>query len=230
MSLEPRRAPDRAATAAFPAVPGLPFLHGRPTSRAAEGAPLLLFLHGARDRGADLSLLLRWAPPTLYAAASERPLHFVAPQIPADTTWPQHRDAVLALLDHLIAREGVDPSRVLLAGFSLGAAGAWDLAAHHPERFAGLVAVSGRLPPGLDHAALATVPAWVVHGGRDDKVPLAEAEAGVAALRAEGGRVDWLVHPQGDHFIADAAYGDPRLHQWLLDRRRRSGIPRPAAA
>ncbi|KAF1049191.1 dienelactone hydrolase family protein [Xylophilus sp.] len=187
---------------------------------ASDAAPLLLFLHGARDRGADLDLLLRWAPPRLAAEAAEPlPYHLLAPQIPEGATWPEHAEAVLGLADALADAGAVPRDRVVIAGFSLGTAGAWKIAAGHPGRFAGLVAVSGRVPEGLDVAALRGLPVQVFHGAQDDKLPVAAVEAHVAALRAQGNEVGYTVYPEGDHFIADQAYGEPALRDWLLARR-----------
>ena len=205
----------------------LPFLHARPAGPATAPAPLLLFLHGGRDRGDDLDLLLRWAPPKQAAERTDLPYHFVAPQIPVDTTWPEHVDALLTLVDHLVATAHVDPRRIVLAGFSLGATGAWQIASQHPQRFAGLVAVSGRVTESVNLAALANTPAWVFHGRRDDKLPSVDTERAIAQLRSRGGSVRYTLYPEGDHFIGDQAFADGGLQDWLLSRR---SEPLPQAA
>lgn len=193
-------------------------------------APALLFLHGARDRGDDLDLLLRWAPPKLVADAPDLPYHFIAPQLPEGATWPERADDLLSLVD-LLARSGtVDPARVVIAGFSLGAAGAWEIAARHPGRFAGLVAVSVRVPDTARPEDLHGLPVRVFHGGSDDKLPVAAIEAHVEALRAQGNPVDYTVYPDGDHFIAERAFTDPGLEGWLLARRRTAAAPANATA
>lgn len=200
----------------------LPYLSARPTrGPSPAGAPLLLFLHGGRDRGSnELDLLLRWAPPKLVAESADLPFHFVAPQIPVDTTWTDHGAALLGLVDELVSHAGIDADRVVLAGFSLGAAGAWQIASQHPERFAGLVAVSGRVGDDVNLAALKATPAWVFHGGRDDKLPSTDVERAVAQLRVRGASVNYTLYPHGDHFIADQAFTDAGLQPWLLSRHR----------
>lgn len=200
----------------------LPYLLARATrSKTGAAAPLLLFLHGGRDRGHDdLDLLLRWAPPKQVAEAVELPYHFAAPQIPPEATWPEQVDAVLGLLDHLLAETGADADRVLLSGFSLGAAGAWQIASRHPGRFAGIVAVSGRIGDEVSFDALRTLPAWVFHGGRDDKLPAVDVERALTQLRVRGASVNYTLYPHGDHFIADQAFADAGLESWLLSRHR----------
>jgi predicted esterase len=131
---------------------------------------------------------------------------------------------VIALLDDLIASQPVDPYRVILSGFSLGTAGAWHLAASHPGRFAGLVAVSGRTPKTLEAtqlAALKEIPIQIFQGAKDEKLSIEDTEYLVATLRQLGGRVDLTVLPDGDHFIADEVYGDSKLQQWLVSQSRR---------
>ncbi|MET0350540.1 MAG: alpha/beta fold hydrolase [Rhizobacter sp.] len=205
----------------------LPYLHGAPT-RPSTNAPLLVFLHGGRDRGDDLNLLLRWSPPKQVAASAERDYHFVAPQLPADGAWTDRPGDVLDLIDEVVDTHGIDPRRVVLAGFSLGAAAAWELAARHPERFAGLAVASGRVPRGLSLEALARTPTWVFHGGLDDKLPHADVEAHVADLRAHGGRVEYTLYTQGNHFISEQAFVESGFEPWLLERVR--AIEEPLAA
>lgn len=81
-------------------------------------------------------------------------------------------------------------------------------------------AVSGRLPEGLDLTELRRVSTWVVHGGSDDKAPLADAQAAVALLRLQGAPVNLTVYPSADHFISEQAFGDASLLSWIVQRHR----------
>jgi predicted peptidase len=200
-----------------------PYLFAR--TEAPRPAPALLFLHGARDRGSDLDLLLRWAPPKLVAESPGLPYHFIAPQLPEGSTWPERAGDLLTLLDALIDAGAVDPERVVIAGFSLGAAGAWQIAASHPDRFAGLVAVSGRVPETVQPKDLRGLAVRIFHGGSDEKLPAAAIEAHVDALRSQGNPVAYTLYPDGDHFIADRAFAGADLEGWLLARRRTAAEP-----
>lgn len=195
-----------------------PYLLAR--TEAPKPAPAVLFLHGARDRGSDLDLLLRWAPPKQVAESAALPYHFIAPQLPEGATWPDRADDVLSLVDVLIDAGALDPARLVIAGFSFGAAGAWEIAARHPGRFAGLVAVSGRVPDTVKPQDLRGLPVRIFHGGSDDKLPVSAIEAHVEALRSQGNPVAYTLYPEADHFIADRAFADPELESWLLTRRR----------
>lgn len=197
----------------------LPYLF-RAADVDGRPAPLVVFLHGAKDRGTDLGLLLGWGFPKLVSEATSLPYHFLALQIPPETTWPEWRDELFSLIDSVGVKHRVDTDRVVLSGFSLGSAGTWLLGSAHPERFAGLVVVSGRVPEAIDEARLERLrntPIWVFHGERDDKAPLIDAQHAVNALRARGSSVLFTVVPDGDHFIAEAAYGDSSLQKWLAN-------------
>ncbi|MFN6561917.1 MAG: dienelactone hydrolase family protein [Nostoc sp. ChiSLP01] len=203
----------------------LPYLFSAVSEDTNKPAPLVLFLHGARDRGNDLNVLLKWGLPRFVNESSSLPYFFLAPQLPEGQTWIDRESDVIALLDNLIASRPIDPSRVILSGFSLGTAGAWHIAASHPGRFAGLVAVSGRVPKTLETsqlAALKEIPIQIFQGGKDEKLPIEDTQQIVDTLRGLSGTVDFTLLPEGDHFIADEVYSNPKLQQWLVSQTRRN--------
>lgn len=213
---------------AFPTGRGsLPYLFAAATD-AAPSNPLVVLLHGARDRGDDPQQLLAHGLPRHVAHGGGQAYHFLAPQIPVDTTWADWRGELLQLIDAISAHHPVDPRRIVLAGFSAGSAAVWQLAAAEPDRFAGLVIVAGRVPESVDGAALARLsrtPVWIFHGGRDQSAPAAPIEATVSRLHGLGVAVRFTFYPEADHFISDAAYSDPALQRWLATVPRRYPSP-----
>ncbi|MEH1934031.1 MAG: dienelactone hydrolase family protein [Nostoc sp.] len=202
----------------------LPYLFSSVSEEANKPAPLLLFLHGARDRGNDLNVLLKSGLPRFVNESSPLPYFFAAPQLPEGQTWVDRESDVIALLDNLIASQPIDPSRVIISGFSLGTAGAWQIVVSHPGRFASLVAVSGRVPKTLEPtqlAALKEIPIQIFQGGKDEKLSVEDTQSIVDTLRAAGGIVDFTLLHEGDHFIADEVYSNPKLQQWLIAQSRR---------
>ncbi len=202
----------------------LRYLFSSASEEVSKPAPLVLFLHGARDRGNDLNVLLKWGLPRFVNESSSLPYFFLAPQLPEGQTWVERESDVIALLDNLIASRPIDPSRVILSGFSLGTAGAWHIATSHPDRFAGLVAVSGRVPNTLKLsklAALKKIPIQIFQGAKDEKLSIEDTQQIVDTLRGLGGTVDFTILPEGDHFIADEVYSNPKLQQWLISQNRR---------
>jgi phospholipase/carboxylesterase len=108
-----------------------------------------------------------------------------------------------AQVEALIAREhvrGIQPSRIVLAGFSQGGAVALYAGLRHPERLAGIVALSTYLidAPGLATEAAAAnrdVPIFMAHGTHDPVVRFAWAELSRKALEAGGWKVEWHAYP-----------------------------------
>lgn len=183
--------------------------------------PLVLFLHGAGERGEDLSKLTAHGLPKLAALGQRFPFIIASPQCPADSWWPWEVERLNLFLDHLLARYPVDAQRVYLTGLSMGGYGSWQLALRYPERFAALVPIcgGGTALPGLA-ARLARMPIWAFHGEDDAVVPLGESQRMVAAVNAAGGRARLTVYPGVGHNAWEAAYREPELYSWLVAQRR----------
>ena len=125
-----------------------------------------------------------------------------------------------ARLEALIARErsrGVEAGRLVLAGFSQGGAMALHTALRHPERLAGVMALSCFLPLADRVATEASpanrdVPIFMAHGTHDPLIPLARAVQARDALTALGYRVEWRQYPM-PHSVCDAEVLD--IADWL---------------
>ncbi|MEL6904898.1 MAG: PHB depolymerase family esterase [Planctomycetota bacterium] len=218
----------------------VPYRLRRPTAGGA--APLLVFLHGAGERGLENERQLIHFGARLDGAALEAldGSYALCPQCPEGQRWveaswnelppaamtedPSAAMAeVLALVRHTLRTEpGIDGSRVYLTGLSMGAQGSWELAARRPDWFAALAPVCGGADPG-SVAALAGVPVWAWHGVDDRTVPIERSELMVDALRDAGGAPRFEVLPEGTgHRAWDAAYAaDSPLWAWMFEQRRR---------
>jgi len=125
-----------------------------------------------------------------------------------------------AAIDRLVEREarrGIPADRVVLAGFSQGGALALHTALRHPQRLAGVIALSTYLPlttrlPVEAHPANAAVPIFMAHGTWDDVVPLALGEASRDVLLRQGYDVEWHTYPV-PHSISAEEIADVR--EWL---------------
>jgi predicted peptidase len=184
--------------------------------------PLLLFLHGAGERGDDLDRVRRHGPPRLLGEGAAWPLVVVSPQCPAGETWWEHLETLTALIDDVVGRCAIDEDRVLLTGLSLGGMGACRLASFDPHRFAALTPVCGTAPWAILPERLRHVPVWAFHGEDDEVVSPDESRELVAALRAVGGDARLTTYPGVGHAAWDPAYADPELLDWWLAARRRA--------
>jgi phospholipase/carboxylesterase len=123
-------------------------------------------------------------------------------------------------VEALIAREkarGVSAGRLVLAGFSQGGAMALQTGLRHPERLAGIMALSCYLPladrvAGEASPANRDVPIFMAHGTADPLIPLARARRGYEILDGLGYRVEWHEYPM-PHSVCDNEIRD--IGGWL---------------
>ncbi|MHB0857307.1 MAG: carboxylesterase family protein [Anaerolineae bacterium] len=188
--------------------------------------PLVLFLHGAGERGDDPEVVKAHGIPKLAERDPDLPFIAISPQCPTGTWWTIWIDALLALLDEVASRQPVDPQRVYLTGISMGGYGSWALGALHPERFAAVAPICGGGTASLGSpdivCALKDTPVWAFHGALDDVVVLSESEVLVERLRACGGNVRFTVYPDAGHDSWTQTYDDPAFLAWLLAQKKGS--------
>ena len=179
--------------------------------------PLILFLHGAGERGDDLDLVKVHGPPKLVEDDPDFPFIVISPQCPADAWWTEHLDDLDALLDEVIGAHDVNTNRIYLTGLSMGGYGTWSLALAHPERFAAIVPICGGGRPYLA-LRLKDLPVWAFHGAKDSVVPVEETEQMVAAIRQAGGDPRLTIYPDAGHDSWTETYDNPELYTWLLEQ------------
>lgn len=195
--------------------------------------PLILFLHGAGERGDDNLAQLKYFPTDMASPErrAERPTFLLAPQCPARRAWsaasledlrtgvpaqvPDEARAVLELLDRVVEEYPVDTARIYLTGLSMGGFGSWYLAAIRPEKWAAVVPICGG---GSPEAAprMRGIPIWAFHGARDPVVPPEKSREMVRALEAAGAKPAYTEFPDAGHDSWTPAYRHPELLPWLF--------------
>src|SRR5882757_1945033 len=108
---------------------------------AQKRRPLILFLHGAGERGTNVWKVATHGPPKNVTANPDFPFIVVSPQCPEGEIWSN--DSLLALLDEITMKHSVDTNRIYLTGLSMGGYGTWRLGLTHPEKFAAIVPICG---------------------------------------------------------------------------------------
>lgn len=184
-------------------------------AKKSEKFPLILFLHGAGERGSDIEVVKKHGIAKIVEQQPDFPFIAVSPQCPRESWWTSEVESLNALLDEVIANFRVDESRVYLTGLSMGGYGTWAWGAAYPKRFAALVPICGGGDP-EKAASLKDTPIWVFHGAKDSVVPLEQSQRMVDALKAIGGSVEFTVYPEADHDSWTATYENPDLYAWLL--------------
>ena len=199
----------------------LPWLEYAPAGQPPpNGWPLVLYLHGAGEKGDGLAAVRASPLPALLEKDLRPPMLVACPQCPLGPGWPI--DALAALLDHLVAHDDVDRDAVHLVGISMGARGAWEFAYAHADRPASLVAVAGFGIPTLA-PLVANIPAWLFHGAEDAVVPAARSRDMAEALAAAGANVRIEALPGEGHDCGAAVFARRDLWSWLTEQRRRKG-------
>lgn len=205
--------------------------------------PVILFLHGAGERGDDGLLQTEVGLGSAIRRQPDRfPAIVVFPQARRDSNWQDvSARMALAALDRTLEEFRADPARVYLTGLSMGGNGSWYLAYHHGRRFAAVAVIcgfvasrgpfAGILPPDTADPyqkiadAIKQLPVLIVHGEIDAVVPVSESRRMHEALSAAGARVRYVELPGVNHNAWDATYGSPGLVEWLFGQQRGSDAP-----
>ncbi len=199
--------------------------------------PLLLFLHGAGERGDHLDLVKLHGVAKIVDNEEDFPFIAVSPQCPEDSYWNQELDALSGLLDDIVQNYPVDTDRIYLTGLSMGGIGAWHLALRYPKRFAAFAPICGALSiPDFrrEQLQLTTdtdallgnvkllkhLPIWAFHGDQDEVVPIEETITIIESLKAIGGDAKLTIYEGVGHDAWTETYENPDLYRWFLQHSR----------
>jgi predicted peptidase len=199
--------------------------------------PLVLFLHGAGERGTDNAAQLLHGAGQFATPENRRkyPCFVVAPQCPLKQGWVEvdwgrtsHTmkekpstplRLALELVDSLAAELPVDKGRIYVTGLSMGGYGAWEAAARRPDFFAAAVPICG----GGDTAQaprLKRLPIWAFHGEKDPAVPQRRTTAMIEVIRKVGGTPKMTIYPGAGHDCWTRTYADPEVLAWLFAQKK----------
>ncbi len=198
------------------------------TANSDKRWPLILFLHGAGERGSDVQKVKIHGPIKVAEAKGDFPFIVAAPQCPEGVWWDSKLDTLFALLDELADNYRIDEDRVYLTGLSMGGFGTWALAMAEPQRFAAIAPICGG-GNAFTVGAIKNLPVWVFHGGKDTTVPLKRSEEMVAALKNAGApEVKFTVYPEAGHDSWTETYNNQALYDWFLAHKRKPAEPAKA--
>ena len=194
--------------------------------KVEQRCPLILFLHGAGERGTNIWKVATHGPAKYVSAHPDFPFIIVSPQCPEQQVWS--KEVLLQLLDEITAKYAVDTNRIYLTGLSMGGYGSWDLGLTHPEKFAAIAPICGGgqmisviLSSREKGPALKTLGVWAFHGGKDPVVPLEESQRMVDALKKAGvPDVKLTIYPEAQHDSWTETYKNPEFYEWLLKHER----------
>jgi predicted peptidase len=210
---------------------------------SSKSYPLVLFLHGAGERGDDNEAQLTHGA-DLFLKAENRtkfPAIVVFPQCPKEDYWahversddrkewfyPFYESTTPAmqkvegLLDQLMEEEAVDQSRLYVAGLSMGGMGTFDLLAHRPYQFAAAMPICGGGNLVVAERYAGSTPLWIFHGDADAVVPVELSRNMYERLQNLGADVKYTEYAGVNHNSWDNAFAEAQFLPWLFSQQKK---------
>lgn len=202
--------------------------------------PLVLFLHGAGERGDDNALQLTHGAGLFLNPVNQEkfPAYVIFPQCPKGQTWAYDEKfsrepfampiqdetplihAVKALVDYFAATGNVDTRRIYVAGLSMGGMATLDLVARYPDYFAAAVPICGSINPKRLSSAIKTR-IRLFHGDADPSVPVAGSREAYKALKSAGVKVEYHEVPGCPHDSWTPAFQRSDFLSWIFKQRKK---------
>jgi predicted peptidase len=201
--------------------------------------PLVLFLHGAGERGDDNAATLRHAAKDFSKpqTRSKYPAYVVIPQCPTGKKWSEvdwskdsselpeepsdAMQSIKELIDDMVENAGVDPNRIYITGLSMGGYGTWDAIARYPGFFAAAAPICGGGDPKTVDK-FKSLPIWCFHGAKDPVVKVIRSREMIEALQKVGSNAKYTEYPEAQHDSWTQTYSNPELFDWMFAQRRES--------
>lgn len=184
--------------------------------------PLMLFLHGAGERGENIEKVAVHGPPMQIKKGRDFPAYVVSPQCPQKNWWSGGN--MVKQLDELITmictEYPIDTSRIYITGLSMGGMGTNAMVQTYPQRFAAAVPICGR--GDISKAdRMVNVPMWYFHGLADRTVkPEGSTEMVEAIKKAGGQKVKLTTYPGVGHNSWSRTYDNEDVYKWLFAQRK----------
>lgn len=206
-----------------------------------QSYPVILFLHGAGERGADneAQLLHGGAMFASYEMQAKYPAIIIAPQCPEQKRWAAYQrpdahnkrffppaaaitpemSAVKELLDAYIAKGIVDTKRIYITGLSMGGMGTFDMVCRYPNLFAAASPICG----GANYQRLANYKGRtafsIYHGDADPTVSVEWSREAYKALQEAQAEVRYKEYPGVKHNSWDNAFAEPDYIGWMYQHK-----------
>jgi predicted peptidase len=207
---------------------------------ASKKYPLILFLHGAGERGNDNeSQLVHGAGLFLRDSIRKKyPAIVVFPQCDTGSFWSNvkiDRNAIgeerlmfqaggrptvamellQKLLKQIIKKYPVQKNQLYVGGLSMGGMGTFEIVYRNPGMFAAAFPICGGADAG-SAAKLKQTNWWIFHGAKDDVVLPVFSQRIVTALQEIQANVKFTLYPEANHNSWDSAFAEPGLMGWLF--------------
>jgi predicted peptidase len=224
-------------------------LYVPPEASNPEPRPLILFLHGAGESGANNTAQVNANIDNLLREAKRRGAFLYAPQ--TNNGWGNAltNSRVMAMIDQALANYNVDDERLYVTGLSMGGGGTWNILHDYGDRFAAGVPICAVAPnTGYQVANLVDEPIWAFHARNDGTVSVNTTRTVFNNLLAADGQgpptylttrdlvdshfassvrdIQYTEYYTGNHGIWGRVYNTPAMYDWMFAH----AVPEPSAA
>ncbi|MDC7221000.1 MAG: dienelactone hydrolase family protein [Spirochaetales bacterium] len=182
--------------------------------------PLILYLHGAGERGTDQIKLRKYGLFPFIESKADFPFVVLAPLCPKGEVWDFQYKNIMNLLDQIQTDYSIDSNRIYLTGMSMGGQATWNFAIYNPSRFAAIAPVCGCIASPNTCKKLSKVPIWTFHGKKDQAIPFEETQKIVDILSPLNPNLKFSVYEVNGHEVCTMAYEDLDLYEWLLEQKK----------
>lgn len=206
--------------------------------------PLVLFLHGAGERGNDNVKQLTHGA-SLFLKEENRqafPAYVIFPQCPEHDYWAsveidrsslplqldfdykrpptQSLQLAIQLVKTFVDHGKADPSRIYIVGLSMGGMGTFEAVYRYPDLFAAAIPICGGGDTSSYEDKKPTLPFWIFHGTADTVVEVKHSHQMVEAIKKFSPTVQYTEYPEVGHNSWENALAEAALLPWLFSQRR----------
>ena len=204
----------------------LKYLIYLPNDYLTKKYPLVLFLHGAGERGTNLKDIEIHGLPKLVRNGKKFPFIIIAPQCPLNLWWsdPLPVDLLSKLVNDIVMKYGIHKNNVFCTGLSMGGYGTLALSIKNPKLFSAIIPICGGMDIKnfFDILNLKDLPIWLFHGDKDEVIPLENSQSIYKVLKPVNKNIKLTVYKGVDHNSWDRAYDDNELYKWMLSHKETS--------
>jgi len=207
--------------------------------------PLVLFLHGAGERGNDNEKQLNWGAKLFLDETNRKnfPAIVVYPQCPEESFWAvikvdQNSQPVKISFDYtaeanwpltaanelvkkIANEEAVDKSRIYVTGLSMGGMGTFETIYRYPDMYAAAMPICGGGDVNHYDKRVAKTPFWVFHGDADAVVNVSLSREMVSKLKELKADVKYTEYPGVNHDSWKNAFAEPDYLSWMFAHKRK---------
>lgn len=176
--------------------------------------PVMVFLHGAGERGSDINLVKKYGIQR-YSEILNIPFIIISPQCHANNFWDVHFIDIEILLQQVKIKYRANINKICLVGISLGAYGAWNFAMQRPGLFSSIVSIAGGAMLPKYANLICHIPSYIVHGEHDKEVDVMESIEIFEAINKEGGKAKLVIFPEVGHEICTKIFENNELYEWI---------------